>query len=471
MSTQREREVKFEVPDGFVVPAVADVVRGGEIEERTLQLRSDYQDTAGFDLLAHGLTLRRRSGDDDTGWHLKVPAGDARDEIRLPLTDDDTVPRRLAELVAGIARPEELRPVAVLRTERRVTRVRRGDALVVEIADDRVNATGADGRARSWREIEIELGPAGDERALAAFGRRLTAAGASPSPHASKFARALGRDPHVERSPAGELLVRYLTGSFRRLVAGDVALRRGHDDVVPDTRGAVRRIRSVLRVFADVLDAPTAHALDAELSWYQGLLGEVRDRQRQRVRFAAAVRALPPELVLGPVAAHVDQSLTTEQVRALAAVTDALATNRYRRMLAAVAGLVAGDPVRPRTSRTHLRALADDAATTAAKRLRRAVHDDDPDRLRRARRAIERARDAAELVDRSPRTVARFERALDVLGEHRDAVRAAELARMLGTRAGAAAGENGFTYGLLYQREVDVARRRRRKAVRLRIPH
>jgi CHAD domain-containing protein len=45
-----------------------------------------YYDTEDLRLIRAGVTLRRRTGGEDAGWHLKLPAGaDTRDEIRLPL--------------------------------------------------------------------------------------------------------------------------------------------------------------------------------------------------------------------------------------------------------------------------------------------------------------------------------------------------------------------------------------------------
>ncbi len=45
-----------------------------------------YYDTADLRLIGAGITLRRRTGGGDAGWHLKLPAGaDTRDEIHLPL--------------------------------------------------------------------------------------------------------------------------------------------------------------------------------------------------------------------------------------------------------------------------------------------------------------------------------------------------------------------------------------------------
>ncbi|MGH3366008.1 MAG: CYTH domain-containing protein, partial [Nocardioidaceae bacterium] len=49
------------------------------------QLEATYFDTAELALAAAGVTLRRRTGGDDAGWHLKIPAGDGRDELREPL--------------------------------------------------------------------------------------------------------------------------------------------------------------------------------------------------------------------------------------------------------------------------------------------------------------------------------------------------------------------------------------------------
>ena len=63
------------------VPGVAAVTRQDpEI------LDAVYYDTADLRLIRAGVTLRRRTGGDDAGWHLKLPVGaGTRDEIRIPL--------------------------------------------------------------------------------------------------------------------------------------------------------------------------------------------------------------------------------------------------------------------------------------------------------------------------------------------------------------------------------------------------
>ncbi|MDV7267453.1 CYTH domain-containing protein, partial [Rhodococcus oxybenzonivorans] len=101
---QTEREDKYDVSLDFVVPALGDLVPDqGREDIDTIRLDSVYFDTADRDLLRHHLTLRRRSGDDDLGWQLKVPAGDARTEVRLPPTGDESVPDELANAVSGVA--------------------------------------------------------------------------------------------------------------------------------------------------------------------------------------------------------------------------------------------------------------------------------------------------------------------------------------------------------------------------------
>ena len=61
----------------------------------------------------------------------------------------------------------------------------------------------------------------------------------------------------------------------------------------------------------------------------------------------------------------------------------------------------------------------------------------------------------------------RYKKIQTVLGDHQDGVVAAATLRRLGALAGAAPGENGFTFGLLYANQQHAAHRARTVAATL----
>ena len=115
--TKREIERKYEsddsgLPDLTGVAGVASVVDKG-----VAHLDATYYDTPDERLASASITLRRRTGGSDAGWHLKFPvAQGVRDEIQAPLSDD--LPDELAGLVRSRVRHGELAPVVRLRSDR-----------------------------------------------------------------------------------------------------------------------------------------------------------------------------------------------------------------------------------------------------------------------------------------------------------------------------------------------------------------
>jgi hypothetical protein len=87
---------------------------------------------------------------------------------------------------------------------------------VSEIADDQVKSGRPDGQSTlaSWREIQVELGPAGKNKDLRRAGKLLGAAGATPSTLRTRLDRALGptlpngRGLGVESGTVGGLVAR-----------------------------------------------------------------------------------------------------------------------------------------------------------------------------------------------------------------------------------------------------------------------
>lgn len=474
VSEQREREDKYDVGPGFVVPELDDLLpEGGRTETATYRLDNTYYDTADSDLRRHRLTLRQRVGGPDAGWHLKVPAGPARTEIhsRSRLR---TVPKALADPLSGISRGRELSVVATVATTRDVLRLLDADGvLLAEIADDQVQSStpGEGGGSLGWRELEVEQGPAGDESLLRTLGDRLVEWGAAASPHPSKLGRALGIDPQPQPVPEpetlGEVLTAYVATQCTALVDGDLGLRLGRSVVHP-TRVAVRRLRSTLRIFAAALDQEQAATLEAELVWWAGLLGEVRDRDVLGERLAAQVAALDPAFVLGPVAAHIESTLHTERARHLKRVTDTMRSERYLALLETLERWRTGPPFTDRAAApaAEVKKYVKKAERTLYRRLAQAGGD--VEALHRARKAGKRFRYAAELAEpvlgkQSSSWVEEGKTLQELLGEHQDSVVSAEFLRTLGAGAGADPGQNGFTYGILLAQEWQRAKRIRRR--------
>jgi CHAD domain-containing protein len=461
-----ERELKWDVDEHFALPRLDDIVAGADVERSTVTLNSAYYDTADGDLQTHGVLLRRRDGDDDTGWQLKVPDAEGRVEVRTGLSD--MPPSELTDALTGMRLGKPLVNVATIRTTRdryRISEPRRHQ-LCAEVADDHVRAS-TDHRLLAWREIEVELGPAARSipRRLA---ERLSRAGATPSRYPSKLAHVSTATPP---EPAGEsaavrAVARYVTEQIDNIFDGDLALRRGSDPI-HDTRVAIRRLRSTLRVFGKLLDPSVAH-IDDELRWYAGLLGEVRDCQVQRRRFRDALAQLPPELVLGPVANRINTDLQSDQLRARTVVSEAMNSTRYLELLATLQRWRADPPLTEPPSVKALTKRARRAERKADRRLAEAIKAGDDALLHRARKAAKRARYAAELrepLDKWAKAIAkRYKRIQRVLGDHQDGVVASATLRRLALAAGTTPGENGFTYGLLYAREQQAAEAARAKA-------
>ena len=136
----------------------------------------------------------------------------------------------------------------------------------------------------------------------------------------------------AKKSATVATLVRtYLAEQCTVLIDAEAQLR-SREPVIHSTRVAARLLRSTLRTYAETTDVDRAAALSAELVWFAGLLGEVRDREVLEQRLLADLAELPAELVVGPVAAQIETELTTGRKAAWDAVLDALDTDRYRQL-------------------------------------------------------------------------------------------------------------------------------------------
>ncbi len=471
-----EIEAKFEgPPDGPLdltrVKGVAAVV---ELEPKTL--RAIYYDTSDLRLAAHGVTLRERSGGDDDGWHLKVPATHGhRVEIRVPRSGSSDVPTVLSGDVRALSRDAELLPVMLVHTERRERQVfdasRRSLAVV---ASDEVTAErllGASGRSAAWSEWEVEL-VEGDEALLERMSRRLRRAGLTSSEWPSKLAHALTAAsfeperpyPAMDEQTAGAVVVAHLRDQVDRLELHDVGVRTGQPDSVHQMRVATRRLRSALATYRPLLAGSRWEDVRAELKWIGQVLGRARDAEVLRDRLDGEISSIRAEQVLGPVKQRIDRTLRTEESDATSATLTALEDDRYLRLVEELESLVA-DPPLSRRARKGAKDELPKLVRSAGRRVRRA-HRSFEDRsgatesdalLHEVRKAAKRARYAAESAElvlgkRGRRMAGRMEAVQELLGEHQDSVAARRVLRQIGVQAHLT-GENGFTFGLMWGME------------------
>src|SRR3954470_13620124 len=75
------------------------------------ELEATYFDTPRLALAGFGVSLRRRTGGEDAGWHLKLPVENGRQELHEPLDGTDDVPASFVDVVAGLCGDEPLQPV------------------------------------------------------------------------------------------------------------------------------------------------------------------------------------------------------------------------------------------------------------------------------------------------------------------------------------------------------------------------
>jgi inorganic triphosphatase YgiF len=202
---QIETERKYDVDTGFVLPDLAGAGGSASMAPPDVQLlEATYFDTDDLRLIAAHITLRRRTGGDDAGWHIKLPVGgDTRREVHFPLGPPGrVVPGEIAAEVARWSGGAPLGPVARLETRRTMRRLlSESGEVLAEVADDQVTGSRPDPAdpetwrlQDSWREVEVEL-KSGTPDLLDAAAAGLAAAGATPSRSASKLARVLYGEP------------------------------------------------------------------------------------------------------------------------------------------------------------------------------------------------------------------------------------------------------------------------------------
>jgi CHAD domain-containing protein len=463
-----EVERKFDIVESTVSPSFDGLSAVSRVERSpSHQLDAVYFDTPNRDLAAHKVTLRRRTGGPDAGWHLKLPAGpDARTEVREPLghAADDDVPDALRDIVLAIVRDRPLAPVARISTGRTVDVLRAADGTALaEFSDDQVTAqAGTDGPQQQWREWELELTEAGNRDLLERLSNRLLDAGAVPAGHGSKLARVLASASDADAAePPDDPIHRAVAEQVDELLVWDRAVRVDAYDSVHQMRVTTRKIRSLLQSSEEAFGiSDDAWILD-ELRQLAAVLGVARDAEVLAEKYEKALDELPAELVRGPVRERLVDGAKKRYASGHRRSLIAMRSQRYFRLLDALEALVAiapapiqpGEAARgPVTIESAYKKIRN--AAKAAGEAEEAEHDE---ALHRIRKRAKRLRYTAAATG-ADEVAAGAKSVQSLLGDHQDAVVSrAHLSKE--AEAAHAAGEDTFTYGLLYQLEDDLARR------------
>jgi CHAD domain-containing protein len=437
-----EREVKLRVPDGFRMPDLGADGLAVTVREPA-RLLTTYVDTPDLRIVRWGCSLRHRAGE---GWTVKLPAVEvgavlARAEHAFPGDDARRLPVAAADLLRAYVRAGELRPVARLRTIRQPVDVSdaRGRPLATVTDDDVSVMDGRRVRAR-FRELEVEFATDAPEGAALELVARLRSAGAGPVENVSKLRRAMGarasEPPDVLVRPIGrdavvrDVVAGSIATSVVRLLRHDAGIRIGLDpEDVHQARVAVRRLRSDLRTFRDLLEPSWATPLRDDLRRLGRDLGAVRDAEVLSDRLRGREPLLAPEDArsLDRLLARLDHTRDRAREKLVAsmrepgyvALLDALVeAARAPAILAGVADAPAPVALRPLLAApwTHL--------TESIDRLGQEPTDEALHAARiRAKRVRYAAEAAAPVFDaRATEFVRAAAELQDVLGEHQDAV-------------------------------------------------
>jgi CHAD domain-containing protein len=439
MRATSEHELKLDAPAGFRLPPLG----GSPLTPRVFT--SVYYDVPGGSLADGGITLRRRTENGHGVWQLKLPAEDSRLELEAE-GGPGQPPEALLALLHAHLRRGPLERVAELRTHRSGELVAR-NGTTAEVTADEVTVLDSSEASNHFVEVEIELRE-GDPDGLDEIAGELVSAGAEQGEGLPKLFRALGRTAaHGTSQRFFEELQRRLRAQLREIERHDPGTRLGRDpESLHDMRVGVRRLRALLRAGKELVATDTGE-LDERLKQLGQILGEVRDLDVLLARLDSEAAELGGEDAkrAGALLAVLRTERSCSRSRLLAA----LRSDQYLALLDDTARTI--EELEPSGSTVTLDELSDEAFA----RLRRAVRKlpDLPadEELHAVRKKGKRARYAAELAGQK-HLVKQAKKLQDVLGEHQDAVVAAERLRKL---AVAAAPEQALAAGRLVEREEE----------------
>ena len=262
--------------------------------------------------------------------------------------------------------------------------------------------------------------------------------------------------------PPADPVHRAVAEQVQQLLVWDRAVRADAYDSVHQMRVTTRKIRSLLQASEGAFGiSDDAWILD-ELRQLAAVLGVARDAEVLAERYEKALDELPHELVRGPVQKRLVDGAKRHYQLGLRRSLIAMRSQRYFRLLDALEGLVAAEPPPAPAGEEPAQLTIDSAYKRIRKAAKRAAEAADADRdeaLHRIRKGAKRLRYTAAATG-ADKVSDRAKTIQTLLGDHQDSVVSRTHLSHQAEDAHAA-GEDTFTYGLLYQQEDDLAQRSR----------
>jgi CHAD domain-containing protein len=423
MRAVSEHERKLDAPLGFRLPPLG----GSPLAPRVFT--SVYYDVPSGSLAAAGITLRRRTENGRSTWQLKLPSEDSRLELEAEGGPREP-PQEVLDLLQAHLRHGPLERVAELRTRRRGELVAR-NGTTAEVTVDEVAVMDARRVLERFVEVEVELRK-GSPAQLDILAEELAEAGAEPGAGMPKVFRALDRDSGKSPPPKTpfEALRARLRAQLHEIERHDPGTRFGRDpESLHEMRVGVRRLRALLRAGGKLVATDTAE-LDGRLKALGGVLGHVRDLDVLLQRLEGEAGELGRKDARQ--ARSLLDALRTERKWARRRLTAFLRSVAYLTLLDDTARTI--EELEPSGSGASLDRLADQAFGKVRKAVRKLPETPADDELHAVRKKGKRARYAGELAGWK-KPVNRAKALQDVLGEHQDAVVAAERLRKLAVEA------------------------------------
>ncbi|BAU96560.1 adenylate cyclase [Corynebacterium suranareeae] len=368
MQQHLEVETKFSVSDSTQIPQL-DAIAGVDHIDRTEihHLSAVYFDTADLRLTRAKITLRRRTGGVDAGWHIKFPGKIGRREVQAPLdgqgATETTPPQELLGHIRALIQGRALTPIAQVDNERHMFYLAdANNSIIAEFCDDHVSTIShlPGGVRKQWREWEFELSDGHLEEEvvselLHSAQAVLTSAGAFVSNSPSKLVSALDDSVNnvpappemaqLDKSDPARGVLKAIATNAAKITEYDPRVRADEYDSVHQMRVATRELRSHLQTFEGVLGGDNYRLLEKELKVLANILGRARDAEVVEERLSALIDTEIGDSIDQDTKAELLEDLSAEYRREHSRVVRALDNDRYTDLLQALEDLLVNPPL------------------------------------------------------------------------------------------------------------------------------